>query len=342
MLRAFIHLFATGIIYQMKKNIAVIMGGYSAEYEVSIGSGNFVFEHLDKITYNVIKVLIKKDKWVALVNDAEYPIDKNDFSFTAPSGKIVFDAVFNAVHGHPGEDGPLAGYFNLIGMPQTGSDQFESALTFNKAECSMLLKASGVNIAEAFYLARHEAYDVKDILKHVGLPCFVKPNRSGSSIGISRVNKKEELQAAINKAFEIDSQIIVETMVKGIEVGCGVSNHNDKISAIAITEIVPKNEFFDYESKYSGLSQEITPARIDESTYSQILEESEFIYESLNLNGLARIDYIITKNGVPFLIEVNTIPGLSKESILPKQFAYAGLKPGDVFNANIAQALSQK
>jgi D-alanine-D-alanine ligase len=325
----------------MKKNIAVAMGGYSSEFEVSMGSGQVVFDNLDANTYNLYKVHITKEKWVAIADDQEFPIDKNDFSFTGNAGKVTFDAVFNVIHGNPGEDGPFAGYLSMLAIPQTSSDYFESALTFNKAECSMLLKGFGVNIAEAFYLAKHEDYDVQEIVNHVGLPCFVKPNRSGSSIGISKVKSLDDMEEAIEKAFDIDSQIIIEAMVEGTEVGCGVSDHTGYIKSLALTEIRPKNEFFDYESKYSGLSAEITPAEIDPNTYAQIMEETEFIYESLNLRGLARVDYIITKNGVPFLIEVNTVPGLSTESILPKQAAYLGISLSELFNASLKRCLTR-
>lgn len=327
----------------MKHNIAVVMGGFSPEYEVSMNSGNVVFKNLSKIKFNPYRVVITREKWVVLDADSnEHPIDMNDFSATIDGEKLTFDAVFNAIHGAPGEDGPLAGYFDLIGMPQTSSGQFESALTFNKAECSMLLKTQGVNTAEAYYLARHEQYNSDDILALVGLPCFVKPNRSGSSIGVTKVKEAEDLGAAITKAFEVDSQIIIEAMVKGVEVGCGVSNHSGQIRAMAATDIVPKNDFFDYESKYSGQSEEVTPARISEDTYNQIMEESEFIYESLNLNGLARVDYIVTENGVPFFIEVNTVPGLSEESILPKQALYTGISLGDLFDQTVERALESK
>lgn len=325
----------------MKQNVAVVMGGYSSEFEISMKSGQVVYDSLSRDLFNVYKIVITRDKWYMETEDAQYPVDKNDFSVQRDGDKINFDVVFNAIHGNPGEDGPLAGYFELIDMPQTGSGHFESALTFNKAECSLLLKGQGVNIAEAYYLARHEEYELDEIIDAVGLPCFVKPNRSGSSIGVSKVSSPDDLQEAIDEAFSVDYQIIIEAMVKGTEVGCGVSNHQGFIKALAITDIVPKNDFFDYESKYSGESQEITPARIDEGTYAQIMEESEFIYESLNLNGLARVDYIVTENGVPFFIEVNTIPGLSKESILPKQALHAGISLGELFNQTVLQALKK-
>ncbi len=327
----------------MKHTVAVVMGGFSQEFEVSMQSGEVVYNHLSKIKFTPYKVLITREKWVVIDNDgAEYAIDRNDFSFEKKGERIHFDVVFNAIHGAPGEDGPLAGYFDLIEMPHTASGQFESALTFNKAECSLLLKAAGVNIPEAYYLARHEDYTTEDITDKVGLPCFVKPNRSGSSIGVTKVKIAEDLDDAIDAAFAVDSQVIIEAMVKGTEVGCGVSNHNGYIKAIACTDIEPANEFFDYESKYSGRSKEVTPARIDDGVYAQIMEESEFIYESLNLNGITRVDYIVNENGVPFFIEVNTIPGLSPESILPKQAQYAGISLNELFDSCVEKALKSK
>lgn len=326
----------------MKYNIAVVMGGFSSEFDVSIESGRMVMENLSQDKFNIYKVLITRESWLVETTTGSFPIDKNDFSFTENSQKIKFDAVFNAIHGAPGEDGPLAGYFDLIKMPHTGSGQFESALTFNKAECSLLLKSIGVNIAEAYYLAKHEEYSSKEIIDHVGLPCFVKPNRSGSSIGISKVKTIEGLPVAIKKAFDIDSQIIIESMVQGTEVACGVSNYSGKIKSIAITDVVPNNEFFDYDSKYSGKSEEVTPARIPKDTYQQIMEESEFIFESLNLNGISRVDYIVTENGVPFMIEVNTIPGLSDESFIPKQTAFAGIPLSVFFDSVVENSLKTK
>ncbi|MDZ7847713.1 MAG: D-alanine--D-alanine ligase [Owenweeksia sp.] len=324
----------------MKYNVAVVMGGFSSEYEVSIQSGNVVYENLSKIKFNPYRVKITKEAWVALdTNDREYPIDLNDFSFTINGEHIRFDVVFNAIHGKPGEDGPLAGYFELIDLPQTASDQFESALTFNKAECSLLLKGLGINTPEACYLSHRESYKPTEIIDIVGLPCFVKPNRSGSSIGVTKVKTASELPDAVQKAFAVDHQVIVEKMVSGQEVACGVSDHTGRTQAMACTDIVPKNEFFDYESKYSGLSEEVTPARIPQNTYDQIMEESEFIYESLNLKGITRVDYMVSENGVPFFIEVNTVPGLSQESILPKQAAYAGTGLGELFDQSVLRAL---
>lgn len=326
----------------MKTRVAIAMGGFSPEFEISMLSGNVVYENLDRTRYEPYKALILKDRWVVEMDGKEYPIDKNDFSITLDNGKVLFDVVFMAIHGTPGEDGLLQAYFELIGLPHTTSPQFESALTFNKAECSALLKYFGVNTPNAYYLAKHETANPDEIVDALGLPLFVKPNRSGSSYGVSKVKSKSELPAAIEKAFQYDTQIVMESAVIGTEVGCGVTNFGGKIEAIAITEIVPANEFFDYESKYSGQSKEITPARIPAHLAKQITEESEFIYESLNLHGIARVDYIISQEGTPFLIEVNTVPGLSEESIVPKQAASRGISLGEFFHQAIQTTLAKK
>lgn len=327
----------------MKNTVAVVMGGFSPEFEVSLKSAEVVYRNLSKIKYEPYRVLISPEKWVALDDEGkEYPINRADFSFDKNGQRVAFDVVFNAIHGSPGEDGPLAGYFEMLKIPQTASGQFESALTFNKAECSLLLKQRGVVIPEAVYLRQGEDYNSEEILDKLGLPCFVKPNRSGSSIGVSKVKSEVELQAALDMAFAVDSRVVIERMIKGLEVGCGVSDHNGYISALACTDIEPVNEFFDYESKYSGRSREVTPARIDESTYQQIMEESEFIFRSLDLKGLTRVDYIVNEHGVPFFIEVNTVPGLSAESILPKQAEYLGISLGELFDSSVAEALKRK
>ena len=327
----------------MKHPVAVVMGGYSSEYEVSLASGNQVYQNLSRSLFEPYRVIITKSEWYVITDDDKrFGIDLNDFSCRIKDQHIRFAAVFNAIHGSPGEDGPLAGYFSMLGIPQTASDHFVSALTFNKVECSMLLRQHGITTAEACYLQPGENYVPAEISAELGLPCFVKPSRSGSSIGITKVKGEEDLKPAIDLAFKVDNQVIIERMISGTEVACGVSNHSGEVKAFAITDIVPHNEFFDYESKYSGLSEEVTPARIDEGTYQQIIEETEFIYQKLRLNGLARVDYIVSENGVPFFIEVNTVPGLSGESILPKQIDYCGYSAGEVFDQCLLQTLNKK
>ncbi len=331
------------ILRSMKHPVAVVMGGFSSEHDISIASGNKVYESLSRNLFIPYRVIISKEAWYVLGDDDErYPVKRDDFSCIVDGKQVNFDAVFNAIHGTPGEDGPLAAYFDLLGIPQTASGHFASALSFSKIECSLILKHHGVNIPLAWYLNRGDVYDPTEIISRVGLPCFVKPSRSGSSIGVTKVSAPENLRNAVEQAFLIDEQVVVEQMISGTEVACGVSNHSGSIEALAVTDIVPQNEFFDYESKYSGKSEEVTPARIDPGTYHQIMKESEYIYSLLRLNGLARVDYIVNENGIPFFIEVNTIPGLSNESILPKQVVYCGLKLGEVFDRCLMQTINQK
>ena len=325
----------------MKKRVALVFGGYSAEHEVSVKSAQVVKEHLDAHIYEVIPVKISRAKWVALADDQEYPINLNDFTFERKGEKIGFDTVFNAVHGHPGEDGPLAGYFELMGIPHTSSGQFESALTFNKAECNILLQSFGLKTPQAVFLTGADEARPEEILETVSLPCFVKPSRSGSSIGVTKVKEAQDLLQAIAKARDIDTKVLIESMVKGLEVGCGVSNHTGRVEALAVTDIIPANEFFDFESKYSGQSEEVTPARIDAELYQKIMRQTEFVYQKLGLSGLVRVDYIINENDEPVLIEVNTVPGFSAESILPKQAQHAGYSLSQLFNATLAQSLKK-
>ena len=326
------------MIYQ----VAVVMGGYSSESEVSLKSGQTVLDHLDRSRFDAYAVHIYKEKWTALIDEQEYPINRNDFSVSTENHKITFDGVFNALHGSPGEDGLLAGYFEMLGIPQTACNTFESALTFNKVECTQLCKLHGAVTPDCVVLLKNQHFHTDDILNTVGLPCFVKPSRSGSSIGVTRVKDPEQLYGAIEHAFSIDDKVIVEEMIKGTEVGCGVSNHSGKTEALAITDIVPLNDFFDYESKYSGASEEITPARISDGAYQQIMEECEFLYDALRLDGLVRMDYIISENDVPFFIEINTIPGLSPASIVPKQIKYKNLAMGEVFGQLLINAIENK
>lgn len=316
------------------------MGGYSAEYEVSIGSGNVVYNNIKDSGYEVYRLELTATAWEAIDEDEKrFPIQKDDFSFSRDNRKITFDAIFNAIHGHPGEDGPLAGYFDMLNIAYTSSGQFASALTFNKAECNILLGHYGFKVPKSIFL-HFEERSPESIIESLGLPCFVKPCRSGSSIGVSKVKTAEELAPAIAKAKEIDHKVLVESMVSGLELACGVSDHEGKAKALAVTHIEPSNDFFDYEAKYSGGSKEITPAAIPQATYDLVMESSEKVYALLELKGLARIDYILDDDGTPILIEVNTVPGLSEQSILPRQAKYIGLGLDQLFKANIEKVLN--
>ncbi len=323
----------------MKKNIAIIMGGFSSEYQISLKSGNVVYETLDKEKYDAYRVHIFKDRWV-YVNDKglEFSIDKNDFSVTVDGKKAMIDCVFNAIHGSPGEDGFMQAYFELLNIPQTSCNMYQAALTFNKRDCLSVLKPYGIKTAESYYLNLGDAIVADEIINKVGLPCFVKANKAGSSFGITKVHKKEELQNAIDVAFKEDDEIIIEEYLDGTEVSVGVISWKGEIKVLPITEIVSENDFFDYEAKYLGKSQEITPARISEEQEAKVNTLAKLVYETLKMTGFTRSEYIF-KNDEPHLLEVNTVPGLTKESILPQQAAEAGISLAELFDNAIEEAL---
>lgn len=321
------------------KHVAIVMGGYSSEWKISLTSGQVVYESLDRTKYTPYKIHILEDKWVYVNDqDQEFPIDKNDFSIMVNNQKISFDVVFNAIHGTPGEDGLLQAYFSLIGMPQTSCDFYQAALTMNKRDMLSVLKPYGIKTAISYYLNQGDYIDTEMIIQRVGLPCFVKPNRSGSSFGISKVKSTEELLTAIENAYREDNEIIIESFLNGTEVSVGVINYHGEVTVLPMTEIVSENDFFDYEAKYLGKSQEITPARIDEKTKLKVEEIAIRIYKILNMKGFSRSEFIIV-DGVPFLLEMNTVPGLTRESILPKQAKEANIPLPDLFDNAIVLAL---
>ena len=324
----------------MKKNIAIIMGGYSSEFEISIKSGNVVYNTLDKEKYNAYRVHVFKDKWV-FVNDMdeEFDIDKNDFSVLVNETRITFDCVFNAIHGSPGEDGYMQGYFELLNIPQTSCGMYQAALTFNKRDLLATLKPHGIKTAESYYINIGDSIDENAIVAKVGLPCFVKANKAGSSYGISKVYKKEDLKAAIENSFKEDNEIIIEQFLDGVEVSVGVISYNGETKVLPITEIVSENDFFDYQAKYEGKSQEITPARISKDYEQKTRKVAKQIYEVLGMTGFSRSEFIF-KNDEPYLLEMNTVPGLTNESILPQQAAKAGISMEDLFNNAIEEALN--
>jgi len=319
----------------MKKNIAIVMGGYSSEAGISLKSGQVVYENLDKEKYVPHRVHILKDKWV-YVDEAEreHPVNMADFSATVNGYKIRFDFVFNAIHGHPGEDGTLLAYFDLLDLPHSSASFYQMAVAFNKRDCLSLLKPYGVQTANSVYLNEGDKVDSERIAQKVGLPCFVKPNRAGSSFGISKVYEKDNIEKALEKAFAEDDQVLIEEFLDGTEVSVGVITFRGKIKVMPITEIVTENDFFDYEAKYLGASQEITPARISEVQKQAVEREASRIYSTLQLKGLSRIDFMLVGD-VPYFIELNMVPGLSAESILPKQAEVAGMSLTELFESAI-------
>lgn len=315
------------------------MGGYSSEYKISLISGNVVYETLDASKYNAYRIHIFKEKWVYVDgNDNEFPIDKNDFSVTIDTNKITFDCVFNAIHGTPGEDGYIQGYLKLLNIPQTACDMYQASITFNKRDCLSILKPYGIKTAESYYINQGDIIDEDAIINKVGLPCFVKANKAGSSFGVSKVYKKEELQQAIAVSFKEDDEIIIESFLDGKEVSVGVITYKGEVKVLPITEIVSENDFFDYEAKYQGKSQEITPARLTKEEEDKVNKVAKQVYQVLRMKGFSRSEYIF-KNGEPHLLEVNTIPGLTKESILPQQAQAAGISLAELFDNAIEEAL---
>jgi D-alanine-D-alanine ligase len=323
------------------KNIAIIMGGYSSEYKISITSGNVVYQFLDKSKFKGYRIHILKEKWVYVDNENnEFPIDKNDFSVLIDHARINFDAIFNAIHGTPGEDGLMQAYFELLGIPQSSSDYYQAALTFNKRDLLSVLKPYGIQSATSFYLNKGDSINTKEIVEKVGLPCFVKPNKSGSSFGISKVKTEDELPIAIDAAYKEDDEIIIESFLDGTEVSVGVINFKGNITVLPITEIVSENDFFDYEAKYLGKSQEITPARISDEMTQKVGAIAKRAYEILKMKGFSRSEFIIVDNE-PFMLEMNTIPGLTKESLIPQQAKVAGIDLEDLFTNAIELCLKK-
>ncbi|PHR74062.1 MAG: D-alanine--D-alanine ligase [Lutibacter sp.] len=325
----------------MKKNIAVVMGGYSSEYLISLKSGAVVCENLDSDKYTIFPIHIFKDRWVLVQNEVEYPINKHDFSATIDNQKIIFDCVFNAIHGSPGEDGQLISYLELLEIPHTSAPSYQMALTFNKRDCLSVLKPYGIKMATSFHLNLGDTVNENDIVDKVGLPCFVKANKAGSSFGITKVYKKEQLKDAIKISLKEDDEIIIESFLDGTEVSVGVITYKNEVTVLPITEIVSENDFFDYEAKYLGESQEITPARISEKEKKRVDEVAKRVYEVLKMSGFSRSEYILI-DGEPHLIEMNTVPGLTNESILPQQAAEAGISLEVLFGNAIEEAVSSK
>ncbi len=325
----------------MKKNIAIIMGGYSSEVEISLQSGNVVYENLDKEKYDLYRLHILKEKWVYVdENNGEHPVNVADFSITVNGYKIKFDCVFNAIHGHPGEDGTILAYFDLLHLKHTSAPFYQMAVTFNKRDTLSFLKPYGIKIAKSFYLNKGDQVENDSILEQVGLPCFVKPNRGGSSFGVTKVKMEDELNAAIENAFKEDDEILIEEFLDGIEISVGVIEYKHKVKVLPITEIVSENEFFDYDAKYLGKSQEITPARISSQQQINVDIVAEKIYRLLNLSGLSRADFIIVGDE-PYFIELNMVPGITAESILPKQAKAAGISLKELFGNAIEMAMNK-
>lgn len=323
----------------MRSKIAVVMGGYSSEYQISLKSGQVVCEHLNKEKYDVYPIHILKDKWVYKAEDqSEIPVDKADFSISVQGEMIKFDAVFNAIHGHPGENGVLPAYFDLLGIKHTSDSFYKMALTFNKRDCLSVLTPFDIPHAVSYFLNKGDKIHTDEIVEKVGLPCFVKANASGSSFGVTKVYNEADLKKAIDYAFTEDDAVLIETFMEGREFSIGVITYKGKVSVLPITEIVSENDFFDYEAKYLGKSKEITPADITPAMEKSLAEMAERTYNALGMKGFTRSEYIWYHNQ-PHLLEVNTIPGLTAQSILPQQAVYAGISLEELFGDAVERAL---
>ena len=300
------------------KKVAVIEGGYSKEKAISVKSAKTVFDNLDRTKFAPTRVLIDENEWAAYDDEGRYLIDKNDFSFVKNDLKVQFEYAFIVIHGTPGEDGKLQGYLDMVGIPYNTSSAAVMALTFQKFHCNQFLKNFGIKIPEATLIKSEHVINERQIIDKVKLPCFVKPTNGGSSFGITKVKKENELATAIKKALKYGTEIVIEENISGREFTCGAYRDTELIKAFPITEIISENEYFDYDAKYNGKSQEITPADLDEQLTNNIKDLTKKIYGILAMRGIVRMDYIINKEGTPYLIEINSVPGMSKESIVPQ------------------------
>ena len=322
-------------------NVAVVMGGYSDESVISLRSGQLILNHLDKTKHQPFEVHILKDEWYCLIDSVKYPINKADFTFTKDNQTIKFDVAVNTVHGTPGEDGHLQAYWELIELPYSGCNYYQSSLTFNKRDTLSVLSKFNIPKAKSIYLTKGDVIDGNKIVAELGLPFFVKPNQSGSSLGVSMVSTLDDFPKALDFAFAEDNDILIESYLNGTEVSVGVLNYKGETKVLGITEILSQNDFFDYEAKYLGKSEEITPARISKELGNLVIETAKKVYESLGMIGFSRADFIIM-NGIPHFIEINTNPGLSQQSIFPQQAAYANIPFSDLLNNEINLALQRK
>lgn len=326
----------------MKKNIAIVAGGYSSEVVVSLKSAEGIYSFIDKDKYNLYIAILKKEDWVVRLSDGtETPINKNDFSFCENQEVKKFDFAYITIHGTPGEDGRLQGYFDMIGIPYSSCSALVSALTFNKYVCNHYLSAFGVKIARSIRLMNGQIIEAEEAVNQLGLPIFVKPNDGGSSFGVTKVKEKEALQAAVDKAFAEGREVVLESFIKGTEVTCGCYKIKGKEVVFPITEVVTSNEFFDYDAKYNGQVEEITPARLSEDLTLKIQRETSRIYDILGAKGLIRVDYIIPEDGEPMLLEINTTPGMTATSFIPQQVRAAGLNITDVMTDIIEDSLNK-
>lgn len=325
----------------MKKNVAIVAGGDSSEVVVSLKSAAGLYSFIDKQRYNLYIITITGNNWQ--FESEEYgriPVDKNDFSIVLNGIKTTFDFAYITIHGTPGENGILQGYFDLIGMPYSTCGVLTSAITFNKFVCNQYLKGFGVKVSDSVLLRRYQTISPEEVESAVGFPCFVKPNVGGSSFGVTKVKSAAEVTTAIEKAFSEGEEVLIEAFMEGTELTCGMYKTREKTVVFPVTEVVPHNEFFDFDAKYNGQVEEITPARISDELTRRVQQLTSAIYDILGCKGIIRVDYIVAAGEVIRLLEVNTTPGMTSTSFIPQQIASAGIAIGDVMTDIIENELT--
>jgi D-alanine-D-alanine ligase len=328
----------------MKKNIALIAGGDSGEYVISINSSAVIKRNIDPELFNVFTIIITGERWIYLDEAGnECPVSKDDFSVISNGTKIAFDCAFITIHGTPGEDGKLQGYFDMLRIPYTTSGQLGCSITFNKFFCNILARNWGVNVARSAKFALNKELSIEEVLSKVNLPVFVKPNKGGSSLGTSFVNKEEDLLSCISNCLKYDDEALVEEFIAGVELTCGVYRRRGEVVVLPVTEIVSKSDanFFDYQAKYTvGAADEITPARIPDEITQLVQETTFMLYNNFELKGVCRLDYIYGEKGL-FFLEANITPGMSERSIVPQQAAHCGISLTTLFTELITEALNE-
>lgn len=315
----------------MKRKIAIVAGGDTSEYEVSLRSAKGIYSFIDKEAYELYVVVMHGLDWhVQLEDEATATIDRNDFSFMKGDEKVKFDFAYITIHGTPGEDGLLQGYFDMLHIPYSCCGVLAASLTYDKFACNQYLKAFGVSVADSLLLKQGQSITDEQVIQHIGLPCFIKPSLGGSSFGVTKVKEAAQIQPAIQKAFGEAKEVVIESFLQGTEITCGCYKTKTKQVVLPITEVVTHNEYFDYDAKYNGAVDEITPARIPDELCDRVQQLTSAIYDILGAQGIIRIDYIITEGEKINLLEVNTTPGMTATSFIPQQVRAAGLDIKDV------------
>jgi len=320
----------------MKKNIAIVAGGNQSEVIVSLRSAAGIYSFIDKEKFNPYIVTIIGKEWTVEYEGEKITIDKNDFSFTHNNLKITFNFAYITIHGMPGEDGKLQGYFDLLEIPYSSCGVLAAALTFNKFFCNSYLKSFGIKVAESILLRKGDSVSAGEVVEKLGLPCFIKPNAGGSSFGVTKVKSAEQILPAIEQAFTEGDEVIMESFLQGTEVTCGIYKTKDKKTVLPVTEVVSENEFFDFDAKYNGQVQEITPARLSEELTKKVQQLTSSIYDIIDAKGIIRVDYIITGGEMIHLLEINAVPGMTATSFIPQQVEAAGLNMMDVMTLVIS------